>query len=348
MPYINKFFDDPLFHETVPGLSLKNKPLGFIDIGARGGVLDDVAPLAGVTAALAFEPDKNECSNINENSSENLPYAQLHIAPYAVGKIDGSARMNLFTTPSNNSFLNVNRPAAGRYNITTFTECGTEIIPVTSLDSYLFEKLSGEDYWGELLKLDTQGLEHDILQGAQRTLSERTVAVVAEVEFFQMYVGQPLFSEVELLLRSYGFSFYGFTKMSYRSCRQLDKRDTLGRERVLWADAVFFKDPFPGGFFTGQLTERQNHALFACALLLGYFDFALEVALKSWAQGEEIERIKTFVSNCAAFPPDDARSALLDLARRVEENPRMANVEIGRFVDQHRFTWDYDDVAKTN
>src|SRR5262249_27536117 len=144
--------------------------------------------------------------------------------------------------------------------------------------------------WGEFIKLDTQGTEFEILQGARKTLKARTVAVLAEVEFCQAYAGQRLFSEVELLLRSLGFSFYGFTTFHVRSRKLLEKSREGGRERAFYADAVFFKDPLPGGPPGAALSERGQRLLFCCALLLGYHDFALELALETWAKGPEAAR----------------------------------------------------------
>lgn len=348
MSSINKFLKDPRFLSSAVGKALQNDPLGFIDIGARGGVITDVQPLAGVIAAMAFDPDLAECERIAKEMSENSPYARFHIAPSAVGKTNGYASMNLYNNPNNHSFLKANKALSDRFDLKVFEECGVISLPTTTLDTYLFEQLKGEGHWGELLKLDTQGLEHDILIGARRTLAERTVAVIAEVEFLHLYTDQPLFSEVEQLMRSSGFSFYGFSKMSYRSRKQMDKRTTIGRERVLWADAIFFKDPFTGGFWNEPLTERGNHALFVCALLLQYYDFALEVALKTWASGEEVDKITEFVRNCAALPPENTVKALRELTYKIEANPQLANIEAGRFVDQRRFDWDYDDVAKTD
>lgn len=342
---INRFLKDPLFLACQAGMALQSAPLGFIDMGARGGIISDVEPLAGVMAALGFDPDHEECAAIAHEISEVMPYALFQIAPFAVGKENGSATMNLYKTPVNNSFLKVNPAIVERYAIRTFEEAGSMPVQITSLDSYLFQQLKGEGTWGELLKLDTQGMEHDILSGATRTLAERTVAVIAEVEFFQIYSDQPLFSEVELLLRARGFSFYGFSKMSYRSRRRMDKRDSIGRERVLWADAIFFKDPFPGGFCKTSLTERGNYALFACALLLGYFDFALELALNTWAKGEEAKRVQDLVMNCAAHPSKATHTRLRELLKRVEENPALANIELGKLVDEYRFMWDYDDMV---
>ena len=45
---------DPLFSGTAIGRSFGARPLGFVDIGARGGVHDLVAPLASSVAVLGF------------------------------------------------------------------------------------------------------------------------------------------------------------------------------------------------------------------------------------------------------------------------------------------------------
>ena len=40
------------------------RPLSFIDIGARNGVHEVVEPLARLTAVLGFEPDPDECRRL--------------------------------------------------------------------------------------------------------------------------------------------------------------------------------------------------------------------------------------------------------------------------------------------
>src|SRR5205823_5272419 len=156
--------------------------------------------------------------------------------------------------------------------------------------SILATRYSNQPQFGEFIKLDTQGTEYEILTGAKETLSDRTVALLVEVWYCQVYDSQKLFSDIELFLRSLGFSFYG-ASVHYRSRKFLDKRRHITKERPLWADAVFLKDPLPGGYSCVQLTERQVHVLFVCSMLLGFFDFALELARTTWADGDERVRI---------------------------------------------------------
>jgi hypothetical protein len=173
---------------------------------------------------------------------------------------------------------------------------------------------------------------------------ERSVAIVIETAFFHFYRGQKLFSDIERHLRKFGFSFYGFKEIHYRSCKSLDKMTEAGRERAFWADAVFFKDPLGMCVPDRPFSERDNHALFACALLTGYYDFALELALKTWAKGEEAVCIKELVHDAAYLDPGETYQGLLALVERVKSSPERANFEVGRFVDTRRHINDYDDV----
>jgi len=113
---------------------------------------------------------------------------------------------------------------------------------------------------------------------------------------------------------------------------------------MFYADAVFFKDPLPGGPQRKALSVRGNYVLFACAILLGYYDFALELALATWAFGVEATRIEKLVRKCAEQPPTKAQNDAVELAQQVKANPDLANVEVGRFVDRRRQLCDYNDV----
>lgn len=340
---LNCLLSEALFTESAVGAELLKKPLGFIDIGARGGVHSIVEPLAAFTAVLAFEPDEDECSRlIKEQKSK---YAEIKILPVALADKEGESILYRYASPVNNSLRPENTYAINRYQIKTFQRIGTIPIQTTTLDKVLFEKAGLLDTYGEFIKLDTQGTEWEVLQGAQRVLEERTLAIILEADFFPYYVGQKLFSDVEIFLRERGFFFYGFLEIHYRSCKSLDKLVEAGKERAFWADAVFFKDPISMGIDTSAtLTARGNYILFVCSLLTGYYDFALEMALKTWAKGHEAALIEKLVHCLAKLDPGKTYGELLKLVDRVKANPETANVEVGRFVDSRRGINDYDDI----
>ena len=103
-------------------------------------------------------------------------------------------------------------------------------VHTTTLD----EALGGADV--DFLKLDIQGFELPALQGGIGVL--RGVAMVqAEVEFVPLYVGQPLFSELELFLRNHCFDFLDFHALARRA--PVVPSGRVRNEQLLWADAVF-------------------------------------------------------------------------------------------------------------
>jgi FkbM family methyltransferase len=73
-------------------------------------------------------------------------------------------------------------------------------VPSTTLDRILGE-LPAEP---TLLKIDTQGYEGRVLAGAANSL-HRVELLEIELSFFEVYVGQPLFREVDSLLLAAGF-----------------------------------------------------------------------------------------------------------------------------------------------
>lgn len=342
---LNKLLNHSLFQLLAPYQSLKENPLGFIDIGARGGIHPLVEPLAGVTAILGFEPDAEECVRMRQELGKNSPWAVWDVEPCALAETNGDATLYRFNTPTNDSLRPANQQMVDRYNVKTLTPIGTLPLQTTTLDEVIWQRRSQENFWGEFIKIDTQSTEYEVFQGGLRTLSDRTVALFVEVEFLQMYQDQKLFSEIEIFLRQYGFSCYGFHSLHHRSCKQLDKTQQAGRERTWWADAVFFKDPLAGNSWARPISERENYVLFSCAMLLGYYDFAMELALATWATGAEAERVKELVFSYSTVPPESTVTAVRDLAQKVEAHPELANIIAGHFVDRRRGISDYDDVV---
>ena len=72
-------------------------------------------------------------------------------------------------------------------------------------------------------------------------MNEKTVALLTEVFFCEVYEGQKLFSETEMLLREQGFTFYGFTYLEthYKNKNFLNKKTSVFHERTICEDAVF-------------------------------------------------------------------------------------------------------------
>jgi FkbM family methyltransferase len=339
------------FGKIRPGQSLSDTPMGFLDIGARGGAHDMVEPVASCTAVLGFEPDEAECTRLLANPEVTKPWARIEFEPVALADKKGVATLHLLSAATNHSLLPPNEAFTRRYNMVKWQVIGQEPLSTVKLDDMLFGKRAKEKFWGEFIKLDTQGTEYEILEGARKTLNERTVAIVCEVAFAELYKGQKLFSDVECMLREQGFSFYGFTSIHTRSQKLLDKRESATAERAIYSDAIFFKDPLPGGPKSVTLSPRQINVLFVSALLLNFYDFALELARATWlrdADAAENEAVTRLVLDLAQLPPETTLSALESLLEQAKAVPGLANVCAGNFVDRRRRLCDYDDVLNVS
>jgi FkbM family methyltransferase len=343
---INALADHPDFAESSVANCFSKQPLGYIDIGARGGAHDIVFGIARHTAVLGFEPDNEECCRLLADMEIKKPWSSFELEAVALSRAEEEVTLHLLSDPNNHSLLPPNDKFLSRYNMQKWVEIGSKKINAVTLDSILFGKRRYETHWGEFIKLDTQGTEFNILEGSSRVLRERCVAAVIEVSFCELYKDQKLFSDVEKIMREHGFSFYGFMPIHSRSCKLLNKHMHITAERALYSDAIFFKDPLDGRKDV-KLSIRQNYALFTIAVLLNFYDFALELARKTWLKdvsAQEKLLVESLINKLSEYPVIQSIKDAEELAKQVVNRPDLANYFIGNFVDRRRKVCNFDDV----
>lgn len=339
------WLDRDAFSQCSYGAAIQKAPLGFIDVGARGGVHPLVEPLSCATQVLAFEADAEECERLQHHLAGETKWAGIELAPIALGQCEADAELHLLCAATNHSLLAPDVEFTRRYNMKKWSVIGAAPVKTRSLDSVVFGEYANNQQYGEFIKLDTQGTEYEILLGAERTLRERCVAVVSEVAFFPIYKGQRLFSEVETLLRKQGFSFYGFSDLAYRSKRLIDKTKQKSHERMFYADAVFFKDPLPGGECRNTLNGRQKVVLVLCAMLLNYFDFALELLDELEEDSHTKEMMKSFIHDVCKCSPKEQTQQIEALLKRIKINENNAMIELGVFMDKVYLNSNYNEFS---
>ncbi|PCI77283.1 methyltransferase FkbM [Candidatus Aerophobetes bacterium] len=180
------------------------RDLVVVDVGCRWGFADKFIHNLNQFQLYGFDPDKEECDRLNQLYNSD----RIHIIPLGLADYEGSA--NLFITRGLGcSSMYEPNPALVEINRAEF-DCMEEIdqveMEVTTLD--IWAKRSGIDHV-DYIKLDTQGSELLILQGAQELLDSVRI-IKTEVEFNPLYLGQPLFADVDAFLRSRGFVLWRF------------------------------------------------------------------------------------------------------------------------------------------
>lgn len=242
-----------------------------VDIGAMllPGTRDPYLRLnkLGLLNVIGFEPQAAECNKLNVLAMPGRRYL-----PYAIA--DGRRRDFYITnTGMTSSLLRPNVKFVERFNHLSelMQVVSTSRIDTVRLDDVAELRAQGCD----LLKLDTQGSEAEILAHAGETL-KRCLIVQTEVEFVPLYEQQPLFAEVDQVLRRNGFMFHRFLGISGRTFSPLmvNGDPNAALSQMLWSDAVYVPD-------LERLETLDSNSLLKLAALLheiyGSFDLCYVV-----------------------------------------------------------------------
>lgn len=176
-------------------------PLSAVDVGARRGMSSDLLPIASGVNAYAFEPDPEEHRRLSD-SEETSPYRSVTAIQTALGVASGEFELNLYRQRGCSSKY-LARQEKGRLfsRGDYYIHDGTVTVPVSSLDGLVSSQTIASPAF---MKIDVQGMEVEVFQGAGRTLSDSLIGIRTEVSFFPLYEEQPLFAEVDQVLRSFG------------------------------------------------------------------------------------------------------------------------------------------------
>jgi FkbM family methyltransferase len=222
-------------------------PLTVVDIGARGGVEDQWAALGPHVEVYAFEPDDVECDRLNERPAQGATYI-----PLAVGSSSGRRSFYVTQDPFCSSlFPPIERLARERPRLAEMRIERVITIQTRTIDDWMREgHISRLDH----LKLDAQGAELEILEGAAHSL-RKARSVKLEVQFNQLYEGTPLFGEIDLYLRERGFELWRLSELSHcgfevsvdtqvpetfdYDSRRVEVR--AGGGQLLWANAYYIR-----------------------------------------------------------------------------------------------------------
>lgn len=243
-------------------------------------------PLMSIEKArvVCFEPNLEEYQKLQDN-----PYPGLTVLPYAIG--DGQdAILNICQAPGMSSLLTPDREILEHFH--GFDQW-SQIVRQEALSTHRLDdipEITAIDY----LKLDVQGGELAILNHATQRL-QQTLVIHTEVQFVPFYQGQPLFAELDQVLRAQGFYLHTLKPLVHRTFKPVLMNNDIfgGLNQLLWGDAVYVKK------FTefAQLTPAQ---LLKIALLLhdlyGSFDLCA-LALEHIDRQTQSDRQSTYFAH---------------------------------------------------
>ena len=202
---------NPLDLGGIIATTLARAPLAAMDVGAAGGVAPQWRDHLAVMEVDCFEPDEAECASRRRESPPNI-----HWFPVALAGSSGMRPFYVLNRSTGSSLFPPNEAVILEYSGSSYAGIRRVIeVPCKSLRDFLAEYRRPVP---ALMKLDTQGTELEILSSLLDAQLEEVVCVETEVEFVELYQGQPTFGDVDGYMREHGFRLLDLrTHRSYRN-----------------------------------------------------------------------------------------------------------------------------------
>lgn len=196
-----------------------------IDAGANQGQFALMASEFFPEAKIySFEPVPETYLVLQNNTSKYSD--QISVYNIALGNRTGDIKFykNKYSHVSSALYIDKhnNHP---NYDQTVANEI---VVPISSLDTSLASFLNLVRPC--LLKLDVQGFEKEIINGAQKTLNSVDYILI-EMPFFTLYENQPLFNELNILLNERGFDLLLPMDVNYGADNDIIEMDFLFKRK---------------------------------------------------------------------------------------------------------------------
>ncbi len=263
-----------------------------VDVGSAGGLHPRWQPFEPLLSSILFDPREGEASG-------ELGRGRSRVYPVALGSHRGEAMLHQTAMANMSSFL---EPDAERFSglgskSDDARVIGTTMVAIERLDDIV----ARDEFRPDIAKIDTQGSELMVLEGAGEALASVALAEV-EVSFFQRYRGQPLLADIERHMQGRGFELIDLHKLKrYRYANRTGIRNEAARHpersgRLAYADALFLR------------REEELHGLGAQGLR------SAAVALVAYGKGDMAARL---VETGAGLLPKGEAEAICHAIRKL-------------------------------
>jgi FkbM family methyltransferase len=205
---------------------IDKEAITILDVGAHFGMVTgrykELFPQATV---YALEPFPESFLKLQKNTQG---YGKVH--PINIGLTDRAGLLPLHdnTLSATNSLLDPDEAAEETWGLGTVKSKGTVMCSFDTLDHFTAEK--GIEFI-DILKLDVQGLESRILDGAEACLASKRIGLIySEIIIMPTYKGQKPFWEVLRRFDQCGMVLHNIYDLS------------IVRGRLRQVDAIFISD----------------------------------------------------------------------------------------------------------
>ncbi len=196
----------------------------------RNPLILDVGAYHGQTVRLYKEQFPNAIIHAFEPFAESLEIAKratadlnnIHFHGVALGKNSGISSFNLLTHTPASSLLELDKSAGEAWGKGLLENASTIEVEIITLNDFV---KNNQLKHIDILKLDTQGLEYEILSASSELLASKKISMVyAEIITMPTYKNQKGLEEYLKLFKDCGFELFNFFNSSTRNgkLRQVD------------------------------------------------------------------------------------------------------------------------------
>ncbi len=198
-----------------------------LDVGANKGQFGSDIRRSGYAGKIvSFEPLTSAHSELSLASAAGPDWI---VCPRcALGDHDGEAEINIAGNSASSPILPMLESHRSAAPESAYQ--GKETVPIKTLDSLVGQYLDGSQ--APFLKIDTQGFEWQVLDGARNTLPH-IKGILVELSLVPLYEGQHLWREVIDRLEAEGFTLWAFNP----------EFSNQATGRTLQVDGLFYRNP---------------------------------------------------------------------------------------------------------
>ena len=320
------------------------RPLALLDIGARGGIQwpwDRIAQ--NQLDVILVEPDPVEAERLKKACARE---GRGTVIPSALWRDERTLHLNLNLSLGTSSVFPANRSLLDQFpNSDRYGKVNTNDLRAQTIDQLA---AAGQLHHIDFAKIDVQGAELAILEGGARFFARNLIGLEVEVEFCELYTGQPLFAEVDTYVRGLGLELWDLRKSYWKYERGRHVPGPV-KGRLMFGDALYFR-PLTG--LASWLSSMADTAatekivmLVTSALAYGYADYAEavvnEASLARYLNVETLKGLQQSIRSLGAgfrpFPNGNSYLFMIfDLLARVFKPTHEGWASVGRELGSHR------------
>ncbi len=249
-----------------------------LDAGAKFGLHPSWRQYGGPAQYYMFEPDQEEAKYLQEKYADR---SDIEVLPTLLDATAGKQKLLIYAHPGGNSVFEPNDSLYW----TDLRPGTSEIIDEIKVESVTVDgwaKEHGVQF--DFMKIDVEGKEIEVLNGAEQQLKDHVLGVRCEVLLNSLYKDlEPTFGGVGEYLRECGFIFLNFDNFSGNSQARFSEFSNTDRFGMLIAlDGLWIKPP---SVIEGNMTADTVYKYAAFGLTNNVQDLAMSILIKAAEPG---------------------------------------------------------------